>query len=91
MAKIHNRREHRLDHAAARAEVQKLADKLAGELSASYKWSGDRLEFWRSGADGHVDVGDGVIEFEIKLGMLLTPLKGKIESTISDYLDQHLG
>ena len=91
MAKIHFLREHQLDRDAARAEMQKLADKLAGELSASYKWSGDRLEFWRSGADGYVDVGDGKIELEIKLGMLLMPLKGKIESTLRDYLDQHLG
>ena len=91
MAKIHFLREHRLDRDAARAEVQKLADRLAGELSASYKWSGDRLEFWRSGADSYIDVGEGRIEMEIKLGMLLTPLKGKIESSIREYLDQHLG
>ena len=90
MATIHFTRQHQLDRDAARAEVQKLADKLSRELSASYQWQGDRLVFKRSGADGFVAIGDGEIELEIKLGMLLSPLKGQIESTIRAYLDQHL-
>ena len=91
MAKIHFTRQHQLDREAVRAEVQKLADKLANELAASYSWQGDRLVFKRSGADGYVAIGDGEIELEIKLGMLLTPFKDRIESTVRDYLDQNLG
>ncbi len=90
MATIQITRQHSLDRESARAEVQKLADKLSQQLSASYNWQGDRLVFWRSGADGYVEIGDGEVALEIKLGMLLTPLKGQIESTIRDYLDQHL-
>ncbi|MDH3386861.1 MAG: polyhydroxyalkanoic acid system family protein [Gammaproteobacteria bacterium] len=90
MAIISIIRQHNLDNKKARNEVQKLADKLAGELSAEYSWRGDRLEFKRSGADGFIELAHGKIFLEIKLGILLTPLKGHIESTIHSYLDRNL-
>ena len=52
---------------------------------------GERLEFKRSGANGFIEIGDHELEIEIKLGMLLTPLKSTIETKINDYLDEALG
>jgi len=91
MATIQIRRSHRLDQQHIREQVQNLADKLASELGADYLWQGDRLHFERSGAKGDIDIGDGYLEFNLKLGMLLSPLKGKIESSVVEYLDEHLG
>ena len=73
-----------------RAEVERLADKLAQEISAEYSWQGDRMQFKRSGASGFIDIHDRDIEIEIKLGMMLAPLKSTIESRINGYLDKHL-
>ena len=90
MATIHITRSHHLDPDVVRDRVQELADKLSEELSAKYTWEKDRLVFKRSGANGYVRLGEQELEVEVKLGMLLSPLKGTIEKTITDYLDQRL-
>jgi putative polyhydroxyalkanoate system protein len=90
MATIHITRSHQLDQETVRDKVQELADKLSEELSAEYKWEKDRLVFKRTGANGFVRIGDQELEVEVKLGMMLRPLKGTIEKTITDYLDQRL-
>lgn len=90
MAKIHITKSHHLDQDTVRVNVQELADTLVEKLSAEYRWESDRLVFRRSGASGYVQIGDQEVEVEVKLGMLLKPLKNTIEKTITDYLDQHL-
>jgi putative polyhydroxyalkanoate system protein len=90
MATIHITKSHQLDPETVRDSVQDLADTLAEKLSAEYTWEKDRLVFKRSGANGFVRIGDQELEIEVKLGMLLRPLKGTIEKTITDYLDQRL-
>ena len=90
MATIHIQKQHQLDNATVRQAVQALAEKLSSDLSAKYTWEGDRLVFKRSGASGHIDIGDGVVDIEIKLSMVLTPLKGKIEQTVNGYLEERL-
>ena len=91
MATIHIKRAHQLDNESVRKEIQNLADKLSEDLSATYNWEGDRLVFKRSGANGHIDIAEGEVDIEIKLNMMLTPLKGTIEKTVTSYLDERLG
>jgi putative polyhydroxyalkanoate system protein len=90
MAVIRVRRQHHLGAKEARSTVEKLAKKLQKELDAQYHWQGSKLQFKRSGASGHIDVSEHEVNVEIKLGMLLTPLKGKIEKTIKDEIDRYL-
>jgi len=90
MATIHISKQYQMDHAAVRKEVQNLADKLSKDLSAKYNWEGDRLVFKRSGASGHIDITESAVNIEIKLSMVLTPLKGKIEKTVNSYLEERL-
>ena len=90
MAMIKLKRRHTLGAKKARSTVEALAKKLKKDLDAEYHWEGSTLQFKRSGATGHIAVKDQELEIEIKLGMLLSPLKGKIEKTIKDEIDQHL-
>jgi len=90
MASIRIKKTHQLDNAKVRDEIQHLADKLSQDLSAKYHWEGDRLVFKRSGASGHIDIKQGLVNVEIKLGLVLTPLKGKIEETVNSYLNERL-
>ena len=90
MATIHITKSHQLDQETVRDNVQELADMLVEKLSAEYQWEKDRLIFKRSGAQGFVRIGNQELEVEVKLGMLLRPLKGTIEKTITEYLDQRL-
>jgi putative polyhydroxyalkanoate system protein len=90
MAVIKLRRKHELGADRARSTVEGIAKKLKQELDADYRWKGSTLEFRRTGASGHIDVQDRELAIEIKLGMLLSPLKGKIEKSITDEIDKHL-
>jgi putative polyhydroxyalkanoate system protein len=90
MANINIKRNHSMPHKEVVATVQKLADELSEKLDATCEWEDDSLSFKRSGASGSVHVGKKDVEVNIKLGMLLTPLKGKIEQTVTDYLDKNL-
>jgi putative polyhydroxyalkanoate system protein len=82
MANIHIKQHHHLTQSEARERVEEIAKDLKERLSADYAWKGDSLSFHRSGASGSIEVGTDSIECKIKLGMLLAPMKGKIEDAI---------
>ena len=82
MSKIHLKQHHTLSREETRKRVESIAEDLKREYKMDYSWNGDRVDFRRSGASGSVHLGEGFIELDMKLGMLLAPLKGKIEDTI---------
>lgn len=86
MSKIHIKRSHKLSRDEARARVEDIAKDLKKKLDADYAWKGDSLKFKRTGASGSIDVGDDFIDINIELGMLLSPMKGKIEKSIKDHM-----
>lgn len=90
MTTIRIHRTHSLNETAIRARIEELAAELSSSLSAQCHWQGDRLEFKRSGASGYIQQRPGEIEVQIKLGMMLKPLRGKIEATINHHLDEAL-
>lgn len=90
MANINIRRQHHLGRDVARQKVEEIAKSLQSKLNAEWAWQGDQLTFQRSGASGSVEVGDDFVEFKVKLGLLLTPMKSSIESAIQEHVDQSL-
>lgn len=87
MSAIEITRHHTLDHQAAREAAESLARDLAQRFDVDYAWQGDTLHFKRSGASGQLVVGPTVIEVSLSLGLLLRPLKGRIEQEIHRHLD----
>jgi putative polyhydroxyalkanoate system protein len=90
MPEIHIRRNHGIGLAEVKEKVDTIAQKLQNELQADYHWEGDTLHFKRSGASGKIEVGTDYLAVDIKLGMALGLLKGKIEETVRTNLDQAL-
>lgn len=90
MSRINIERSHSLGREVARERAEKLAQRLASQYDVSYRWSGDRLEFQRSGAQGRIDVRDDSVAVELKLGMLLSALGGSIKREIENTLDKSL-
>jgi len=90
MAEIHVKRTHQLAHEQAKQSVQSVADKLKGDLGASYSWEGDSLRFECPGANGTIDVHPQEVDVSVKLSWMLSAAKGKIERSIESYLDQYL-
>ena len=91
MANIRIKRKHNLNRDDARVKVEELAKSLQGKLGAEYRWDGDCLRFQRSGASGFIDVRrDGEVEVDVKLGLVLRPMKGMIENSINEGFDTAL-
>jgi putative polyhydroxyalkanoate system protein len=90
VAQIHIEREHGLGLEEARRQIDQVAETLQGQLHAHFHWEGDRLEFDRPGASGVIEVAEDRVTLDIRLGLLLRPLKGTIERTITEQLDSHL-
>jgi putative polyhydroxyalkanoate system protein len=88
MAHISIHRKHELGLQGARDQVEKIAEKLKEKLNSDYTWEGDTLKFKRTGASGTIDVSADSFDLEIKLGLALRPMKGMIEKTILENLDQ---
>ena len=82
MSNIHMKYKHSLGPQETRDRVEEIAKELKREYKIDYAWKGDRLLFRRSGAAGNLDLRDGLIELDINLGLVLSPLKGKIEQAI---------
>lgn len=82
MSNIHFKKKHSLDQKEIRHRVEEIAKGLKKEYKIDYAWKDDRLLFRRKGAAGYLHLGDGFIEINMKLGLALVPLKGKIEKTI---------
>jgi len=90
MATIEIKQAHQLGGAAARSAVETVAAKLRADLNASYQWQGDRLAFECPGAKGSIDVCDDAVQVSVDLGWLLKPMRGRIEASIRQYLDEGL-
>lgn len=90
MPTVHISRTHHLSHEKARKQVERLAEELHRQLDADYHWEGDTLRFSRSGASGYVALRSSSVEVEVKLSMLLSPFKSKVEQAVSEYLDDGL-
>jgi putative polyhydroxyalkanoate system protein len=80
---------------SSQAEVKEQLEGLTSELSSRYdlkcQWeSENHLTFKRSGASGEIVIGEGTVSFDMKLGMLLSALKGKVESKVNRFMDEHI-
>ena len=91
MANIKIRRQHCLGKDECRRRVEHLVQGLQDELEGSWSWNGEALNFKRAGASGSIHISDDAVEFHVKLGMLLSPLKGAIERELLLHADREFG
>lgn len=82
MPNIHLKHHHSLSKDETRKRVEAVARDLKKGYKMDYSWDGDFVRFKRTGASGALHLGEGFVEVDIKLGMVLAPLKGKIEDSI---------
>lgn len=90
MADIDVVRAHGRSVAEARQIVDGLIDKMAKDFDLKHNWDGDTLQFERSGLSGQMAITPQDIHITAKLGLLLKPLKGRIEKEILSVLDRKL-
>lgn len=87
MSQIHIRKKHKLGKQGARKTAEQLADSLTSEYKARCSWKDDDLNFSSTGVKGRLHISDDEVEILVDLGLMLRPLKSKIESGIIAQLD----
>jgi putative polyhydroxyalkanoate system protein len=91
MASIQVSYPHQRSMAEAREAIQIFSAKLEAKLGVKSHWSDDVLMLERQGVKGSMVLAEGVVEVELTLGMMLTPMKGQIEAEINKQLARCLG
>ena len=74
----------------AKKAVDRALAPVVERFDLKQRWDGDRMDFFRRGVKGHLVMTEDQVRIEVKLGFLIRPLKGKIESRLRTALDEHL-
>ena len=90
MSHIHIKHAHQLAQEDVRQRVEGIAEDLKRKLHVQYQWKGDAVLFKRPGAQGRIDLGENFVEITMKLGLLVLPLKDKIEAQIREEIADYL-
>ena len=91
MSSIHVSYPHQLSMEDARKVTRTFAEKLETKLDVKGVWQGDVLAFERQGVKGSLVLSQGVVDVELTLGMMLTPMKGQIEVEVIRQLNRYFG
>ena len=75
----------------AKAAAEAIAAELAEEFKLAYEWEGNTLSFHRTGISGTMQVDKKNIEIRAKVGLLLLPIRSRIEREIHRYCDENFG
>lgn len=91
MSTIDIRHAHTLPAENARKAIEEVAAKLSERFGLESNWVGDVLNFNGSGVDGAIALQPGQVQVTVKLGFLLSAMKGMVESEIQRVLKEKLG
>ena len=90
MAEISMRREHGYDDPEeVRSRIEGLADRVAEKLGGKWHWQGDEAVCAARGAEARVAYDTIEIRIDVKLPLVLRPLRGKLESKIEEYYGRY--
>lgn len=87
MASIEIQRKHSKPLKEAKKSVERVAKHIADKFDVEYDWSGNTLNFSRSGVDGHIAVSATEIHVSVNLSFMLMMIKSSVDKEIHRYLD----
>ncbi len=90
MASIDIQRTHSKPLKDAKKAVDRVAAHIAEKFDVECEWSGNTLNFSRSGVDGHIALEKGEVHVYAKLGFVMGMMKPMIESEINRHLDEQI-
>ena len=90
MSEIKIERNHKLGTAEARKRVDTLEPKLKERYGVTLEWNGNVAAVKGTGVSGTLAVDDTKVAVNIKLGLLLRPLAGKIREGLEHQVNKAL-
>lgn len=91
MSEIKIERTHALGVAEARKRVDTLEPKLKEKYGVALAWNGNTANVKGTGVSGTLAVDEGKVSVNLKLGLMLRPLAGKIREGLEKQVDKALG
>jgi putative polyhydroxyalkanoate system protein len=89
MADIRVERSHALGKEAALRAALRVAERMKEKAQVDYRVQGDVIEFERTGAKGRLSVTEDRVVAEVKLGLMLKPMRGLVEGKIEEYFTRY--
>jgi len=90
MAEIKIERTHALGSAGAKERIESMEPKLKEKYSVKLEWNGDTASLKGTGVTGTISVEAQRVAVNLKLGLLLRPLAGKIREGLETQIDAAL-
>ena len=90
MSVIRLSRRHQIDQASQEAALERLAAHLGDSLGASVAREAQTIQFDGKGFSGTVTLDNERVAGEVRLGLMMRPLKGVITRQIEAGLDHYL-
>jgi putative polyhydroxyalkanoate system protein len=90
VADIDIRHRHALSPEETRALAESVARKVSEAFPIDYYWEGESLLFKRRGISGRIDLNESEVRVRVKLGLLLRPMRQRVEDQIRTYLSDTL-
>ncbi len=90
MAHIDVTRPHTLGLDGAHRAAEEVAAELQGAFPLHTHWDGDTLVARGKGFDAQFLAGPETVQILVKLGLVLRPMRRKIQSEIERYLDRYV-
>lgn len=88
MANINIKKAHPFTLEQCREIMEEMGGDIANKFKGSYSFKGNDLVFKAPGINGEINLTDGEVEFNAKLGLLMRPMKSIIEKQVHDGLDE---
>ncbi len=90
MSVIQLERRHQLGAGRARELAGRIAADLERRYGMRHEWADSVLHFRRSGVQGELTVTDERLRLRLELGLMMRPLRDRIESAVARRLDELL-
>lgn len=91
MSAFRLKKAHSMSREELRDTARALADRLESQHGLQARWHGeDVVAITGSGLDGCLSINDDEIEISVKLGLLVSAFKGKLQAEIQRYLDENI-
>lgn len=91
MSKIRLERRHDLGAGRVREIAEAIATDLGNQYGGNHHWEGSVLHFDRPGISGRLAVDDDRLTLDMELGLLMRPLRGRIETAVARRMNELLG
>lgn len=89
MSRITVTRNHDFGLEGARTKLNELTGTLAEKYGVKATPRGDTVGVSGKGIDGEVRITETTVTLDLKLGLMLRPMKGKIEAGIHRQMDKY--